>query len=975
MIHRIRVFVLLTCTLISFIGPEVNGQEAFFRVHPLGSEINNGSLQSILQDRQGFIWLGTTTGIYRFDGLKYTRILADDSLQKSSISVIFQAKDGTIWAGTHSGNIGRLNKEKLELFVSEEGNPRSPITDISQDSQGNIWFATYGEGVYCLSEKRLYNYNTDDGLSDDFTYTLSPDKSGNIWVGTDGGISICKITKGKKSVNLITFENGLPDNIVLKIYPDDGDAMWIGMQDGGICKINSKTHKIEIPAQLRNWAYGPVKDMVILSNRLWVGTDEHGIISVDLKSPSKVSVYTKLSGVNYLKIIKIIGDREGNVWFVNGNALIQSPGAKLEMLSAETNKNFANIHGVLSDKNGDLWFSNDNGLYCYHRGITAKYNPEQFLSLSGYKGMKIISLYQDRDGFIWIGSFGNGLFRLNPQTRALTQYTSADGFTNGNVLSITGVDNEIWFATLGGASRCILPDASDLSKPKLKFEAFGEASGLGNNFIYSVFADCKKRIWFATDGKGITVRENGKFRNYSASSGLKSNVVYSIAEDKTGNIWFSTSNAGLYVFNGKTFRNFTLENGLSNKEISCLTTAKSQKIFIVNSKGIDIFDSETGTFSYLGSEEGLKDINPDLNVLSVDETNNLIWIGTPGGIIKLEANEYTKPDHPQIQLNKVLVFLNPIDTIERHDFSHGQNHFSFEFTGLWFKAPERVNYQVMLKGYDLDWITTKNTSVVYSSLAPGDYTFMVKASVSLDFTHATVKSYHFVIRNPIWKTAWFIISVLLLTAAIIYLLIRIREKRLRREDNLQKEKIIFQFETLKSQVNPHFLFNSFSTLSAIIDEDKEMALDYVQKLSVFFRNILEYRDKTVITLREEISLADTYYYLQKKRYGDNFIMNTDIPEAFLNTLIPPLTLQMILENAVKHNVISADKPLTISITVSDDYIIIRNPVQAKINEPASTGIGLPNIRSRYRLLINKDIEIEITATDYIVLLPIINTPS
>ena len=109
--------------------------------------------------------------------------------------------------------------------------------------------------------------------------------------------------------------------------------------------------------------------------------------------------------------------------------------------------------------------------------------------------------------------------------------------------------------------------------------------------------------------------------------------------------------------------------------------------------------------------------------------------------------------------------------------------------------------------------------------------------------------------------------MILLTGCTIFLLIRAREKRLIREENLTREKILFQFETLKSQVNPHFLFNSFSTLSAIIDEDREMALDYVQKLSMFFRNILEYQDKSLITLKEELSLADTYYYLQKKRYG------------------------------------------------------------------------------------------------------------
>jgi len=967
--------VLFAFILISFAGMEVYSQDAIFRVHPLSSEIGNGKLQTIFQDRQGFILLGTTNGIYRFNGINYLKIPADDSLQKASIKVIFQAVDGTIFAGTHSGNIARINKEKLELFKPEEGNPRAPITDIAQDTYGNIWFATYGEGVYCFDNKRLYNYNTDDGLSDNYTYSLATDKSGNVLVGTDGGISICSFANGKKSVILITSTNGLPDNIVTKITLCENDAMWIGMQDGGICKIDCKTHKVEIPLQLRNWAYGPVNDIAISGNRLWVGTDDHGIISVDLNSQTQIHSFTKSSGVNYLKIIKLTGDREGNFWFASSNALIQSPGDKLEMLSADSDKNFANIHSILSDKNGDLWFSNDTGLFCFHRGAASKPNPEQYLSLKEYKGMKIISLFQDHFGNIWIGTFGNGLFRLNPQTRSLSRYSSANGLSNSNILSITGIDNELWFATLGGAIRCILPAEGISSNTRLKFEGFGEAAGLGNNFIYSVFVDSKKRIWFATDGKGITVRENGKFRNFSDESGLQSKVVYSITEDEKGNIWFSTSNAGLYKFDGKSFKNFALKDGLSDLEITSLTAAKSQRIYIVNSKGIDILDPVSGNFNYLGPNEGIKELNADLNVLTFDNVNNLVWIGTPGGIIKLVANEYAKQYQPLILLNQVQVFLNSTDTLEKHMFAHDQNHFSFEFVGLWYTAPDRVMYQVMLKNYDLDWIGTKDTKVIYSSLEPGNYTFMVRASVTNDFTHSAIKSYHFVIRNPLWKTAWFIIIMLLLVGTIVYFFIRTREKRLRYEQNLQKEKIIFQFETLKNQVNPHFLFNSFSTLSAIIDEDKDLAIDYVQKLSSFFRNILEYRDKTVITLKEELALADIYYYLQKQRYGANFRLLIDIHDMFLNTFIPPMTLQMIIENAVKYNVISEEKPLTVSIFVSNDFLVISNPIHAKKNLTASTGIGLQNIESRYQLLIDKKIELKITPETYTVSLPIIKSIS
>jgi LytS/YehU family sensor histidine kinase len=277
------------------------------------------------------------------------------------------------------------------------------------------------------------------------------------------------------------------------------------------------------------------------------------------------------------------------------------------------------------------------------------------------------------------------------------------------------------------------------------------------------------------------------------------------------------------------------------------------------------------------------------------------------------------------------------------------------------------------KAGNLDWIATRNTSVVYSSLEPGEYTFLVRASLNDDFSKASTATYHFKIRKPPWKTAWFISLVVLLLASSGFLIIRAREKRLIREENLTREKIIFQFETLKSQVNPHFLFNSFSTLSAIIDEDRVMALDYVQKLSVFFRNILEYQDKSLIPLKEEITLADAYYYLQKKRYGSNFSVEYQVSKEHLASYIPPLTLQMILENAVKHNIVSTEKPLAVRIYSEGDTIIISNPNQVKQNAPPSTGIGLKNIMNRYRLLADKHIEVIVTPEFYMVVLPVIKT--
>lgn len=189
---------------------------------------------------------------------------------------------------------------------------------------------------------------------------------------------------------------------------------------------------------------------------------------------------------------------------------------------------------------------------------------------------------------------------------------------------------------------------------------------------------------------------------------------------------------------------------------------------------------------------------------------------------------------------------------------------------------------------------------------------------------------------------------------------------------LMKENIMSQYETLKNQVNPHFLFNSFNVLTTLIEENPKSAVVFVSKLSDFFRDILKYRQLEVITLKEELDLIQNYYFLQKGRYGDNLTLLVDIPNSFLNSCVPPLSLQMLLENAIKHNVVSREKPLKIEISTSkDEYIIIKNNLQKKFCDESSNKIGLQNITNRYKFLSEKKVEIIVSSINFIVALPIL----
>ena len=181
-----------------------------------------------------------------------------------------------------------------------------------------------------------------------------------------------------------------------------------------------------------------------------------------------------------------------------------------------------------------------------------------------------------------------------------------------------------------------------------------------------------------------------------------------------------------------------------------------------------------------------------------------------------------------------------------------------------------------------------------------------------------------------------------------------------------------QYETLKSQINPHFLFNNLNTLANLIEENPKRAVEYVQQTADYYRSILSLRDKEVINLSEELELIRTFYELQSNRYGENLTMKIAIPDRYLDSLVAPLTLQMLIENAIKHNIISKDKPLTIDVTASDEYISVVNNIQKRDQEQPSNGFGLKNITDRYSFFTSKKVEVIENDSTFTVRIPILN---
>ncbi|MDX2248071.1 MAG: two-component regulator propeller domain-containing protein [Bacteroidia bacterium] len=932
------VLFLLFCLILNV---KSYGQVPIFISHPSPGE--NVHAKLLYQDSNGFIWAGTKSGLFSFDGINWRPVLVSDSTTERSVTAIYESANQQLWIGYESGKIDILSQGKIAAFEPEEGTPVVPITGFQEDAEANIWISTYGEGLYYWFKNRLYSLNADDGLPDNDVYVIAADNQKRIWAGTDRGIGICYLEKGEKKVEILDQKDGLPDNIVREIVYAPSGEMWIGMYDGGVGYYTLSTKKFHT---LSGWISGSVSSLLPLASSVWVGT-EHDDLWVWEDGQFHPIEKEKT------QIYDMLADREGNVWVSVHTRGIQSTYESLSFEPAE--KQVLSIHCGKSN----VWYSTEDGLFCYNR--TTGKTEKKASSFSA----NIVSIYEDETGNLWLGTIGDGVWHLDIKTGQKRPYREKDGLANDHVMSIDGKGNEIWFATFGGVSRFRLDDQGAV----VGFDRYSRADGLSIDYIYQVYVDKKGRVWFATDGKGVSMWEDGEI---STIEGLDRETVFGIDEDPSGNLWFSTEEKGVCRIPENGEEDTLIFARTDVATISSFAVVSDQALLITYPTHIDMYYPSSGRIVELEQDVGVSNIGEELNVIDRDKKGR-IWIGANGKLIRFSPSELQTQFAPATRITGVKIFLEDIGDRDPMNLAYNENHVSFNYVGLWYQAPRNVRYEHRLVGYDIDWVESRNQQAIYPSLSSGTYTFELRSSLLGDFSRSRVVSYTFHINKPFWQTWWFFLLAITVGITLTYIWVKNWEKRLRRTERLEKEKIESQFETLKSQINPHFLFNSFNTLISIIENDQEVAVKYVEKLSDLFRNILAYRHQAVISLKEELTLFENFHFLQKHRYGDNFQVNLEVEESLrTGSSVPPLTLQLLVENALKHNIVSRSKPLRVDIhSHKSGYLTVQNNLQVRREKAPSTQMGLQNIVHRYRLLSDQEVIIEVTKTHFLVHIPLL----
>ena len=893
----------LVAILFYLLPASIWAQQPCWQQIPLEGEID---IQEMHIDSLGFLWLVDKQNVYRFDGKEAIAKLELEDEQITT-SDYYTHK---ILIGTSYGRILKMDLTSDSLFVLQDSLHNDPVTEIHYVDDENFIYASYGSGICIVNKFGNKKLDVNQGLVSNEVYDIEL-HSNRFYLATDQGIQILNPENPNSDIEVIDTDDGLSDIVVTHLISQD-DKLWYTDYDKHLGSI-SINHVVE------NFALedkSKINDVIALNNEVFLVSD-NGLTTY---SDGQFINQYPISGTDKISIIQ--NDKEGNLWMVNSGGNLLKGNLYFQKLNIQTNSITA--FTMLDD---NYIIGSSEGLYRYKEKLREKINSNNITHLIKYKD------------YLIVGTFSQGLKVYNDRMILVQHIEGWSDYNGQSVLHLYSYKERLYVSSLTGVVEFRFMDNG------LRIvEDFNDLIGPG--YIYTIVSDSEK-MYFGTDRKGLIVldKKSKDVKEYPKfSSGDKVGSIYSMTIDNRGVLWFGSENQGLgYLERDKLIAVKDIKN-LSDRYTSMSTTSSGYMLAIRGSS-IDLINPHTKHIMYYNKELDINDQKTYLNTIyNTDEESYFAH----GNNVYRYAAETNIKIHPSIVIDQILVNLTPVT--RNQSFDEDQNNIEFSFLGSWLTDPSKLSYQYLLEGYDDQWRDTKDESISFRNLPPGEYNFKVRGSENGYFSDEPEASYDFEIKSHFYNLPWVRGILILLIGLLAWSIIKVIEGRKKEKLALEKLNLENQFINLKNQLNPHFLFNAFNTLIGLIEEDSERSVAFVEGMTDFYRNMLEYGKKNLISLDQEIEMLNQYIAILKARFNGQLDIQIDLHNNIEDYKLPPMTLQLLLENAVKHNVVSTKKPLKFNIDQKADKIVIRNIKNALVQDAKGTKTGLENIKRRFELV-------------------------
>ncbi len=912
---KLRFLLLLLC-----LWEIMPAQHYNFINYSTESGLAQSQIRTMVQDKNGYLWLGTLGGLSKYDGKKFVNYSIQNGLIDNLIFSLLNDKSIGLWIGT-TGGINYFDGEKFKSYPFKGDMAENMVNAIAQEANGTLWLATDGSGV-CRFRNNKFEYFTE--------------------------------------------ENGLVDNYVRTVCIDDKGLIWLGTKNG-ICFYDGKTFK-KIDAAV-DQPHNVSHIFMDRHKKLWFSTFGEGVYNY---SGGTFTNYRESSGLPSDWIRSAIEDSEGNIWFASRFGLSKFDGKTFTRFTEAEGLPVDNTNVVFEDKERNIWIGSDGKGLC-------KFVGESFTYLTtndSLSGNIVLSVLEDKDQNLWFSTFGKGITKKEGG-RAIV-YTTTEGLNNNNVWgSLRDRDNNLWFCTSEGVSKfdgrrfenygvedglaarivfCICQDkAGNLWFGTIQGVSVFDGKGF-KSYVYgsdnigkdvtSIVEDKSGRLWFATKN-GLYMRENGRFTRYTTADGLCNNTIISLALGKDNNLWIGTK-AGINYYDGKSFSKFFIDDVFNSNYISFLVMDKKESLWIGTNSGIFVLDareyvrSKKTRFRHYTIFDGLPGMECNQNAVFTDHLGK-IWMGTTEGVIRFDPDVKdfrTDSLEPITHISGVRLFLkdtnwtrmtkniDPATLLPKElRVNYQTTHFTFDYIGIKLSDPSSVRYKYMLEGFDEYWSSaTDATFATYSNLPSGKYTFKVIAGDVMGNWNKIPATFSFEILPPFWTRWWFVLLCVLAGLFILWAAYRVRVNEIRKKHQTQqleyKSKLmLLEHQSLNSSMNRHFIFNALNSIQYYMNkEDKMSAHKYLSRFAKLIRMNLDSSMSDLVPVSEEISRLELYLQIELMRFEDKFQYTITVAEDVdvESIEIPPMLLQPYVENSILHGILPSDKKGHIDIRVEQD---------------------------------------------------------
>jgi ligand-binding sensor domain-containing protein/signal transduction histidine kinase len=701
------------------------------------------SVHSIIQTRDGYIWVATEEGLARFDGLSFAVFDKQNTpqLKSNDVRSILEGRDGALWLSTAAGLV-RLFKGEAAAFTTAQGLPSDDVEVAWEDRAGDLWVGT-AAGLSRYHGGAFQNFTTRDGLAGNSVQALFEDKDGALWVGTTGGLS--RFREGQ----FVSFgDAGGHAGGVEAIEQGADGCLWLGTSEGLSCYKDGRFKNYNARDGLPNERVISLR--ADRAGGLWVGT-AGGLSRFD---GERFETFGRADALADTIVLSVFEDAEGSLWVgTESGGLFQLRDKKFTTYTTKEGLASDIVKSVYQDRKGNVWVGTyGGGLSLLRDGKVTNYTTKD-----GLASNVVLALYDDAEGNLWVGT-PDGLSRM--REGKFTTYTSADGLPNDFVRSIyADAEGSLWVGTRGGLAR--LRDGV--------FKTYTTADGLPNDFVGTIYEDAAGRLWVGTLG-GLSKFAGGAFTNYTTKDGLSDNVVISIYGDREGRLWIGTNGAGLNLLEDGKFKAFTTRDGLPNDSIYRILEDARGQLWMSCNKGIfrlskgeleDFAAGRTHTLSPViyGTADGMttRECSGGGHPSAWEGADGRMWFSTIKGVAMIDPSSLaSNTEPPPTVVEQVRVDGEPVAAAPGLELAPGKTRFDFYYAGLSFVAPEKVRYKYRLEGFDKTWVDGGDRRVAYyTNLGPGDYRFEVIASNNDGVWSSTPATFAFSLRPHFYRTVWF----------------------------------------------------------------------------------------------------------------------------------------------------------------------------------------------------------------------------